>query len=280
MTDNIDNKVVADFGAEWSTFDQTSVSAEEQLIQFQRYFSFFPWHLLSQNSIAFDVGCGSGRWAKYVAPRVGLLHCIDPSAVALNVTRKTLAEFANCEFYCASVDNIPLQPNSMDFGYSLGVLHHVPDTQKGINDSVALLKPGGIFLIYLYYALDGRPKWFIFLWCVTDFFRGKIAKLPSRIKRFVTDVIAIFIYWPISRFLFVLEKLGLNVACFPLSSYRESSFYTLRTDALDRFGTSLEKRFTRKQIGEMMEEAGLKDIVFSENEPFWCAYGIKSAVKG
>lgn len=279
MNTNIDHKVVADFGAEWSTFDQTSVSAEEQLSQFQRYFSFFPWHLLPQNSIAFDVGCGSGRWAKYVATRVGLLHCIDPSVVALDVTRKALAEFVNCEFHCASVDSIPLQPGSMDFGYSLGVLHHVPDTQKGISDSVALLKPGGIFLIYLYYALEGRPIWFIFLWHVTDFFRKRIAKLPSSIKRFVTDVIATFIYWPISRFLFVLEKLGVSVARFPLSGYRKSSFYTLRTDALDRFGTSLEKRFTRKQIGYMLDQAGLKNIVFSENEPFWCAYGIKPLVR-
>jgi len=114
---------------------------------------------------------------------------------------------------------------------------------------------------------------------VTDFFRGRIAKLPLRIKRVVTDVIATFIYWPISRFLFVLEKLGLCVGHFPLSGYRQSSFYTLRTDALDRFGTSLEKRFTRKQIGYMLEDAGLRDIIFSENEPFWCAYGIKSSAR-
>ena len=27
----------------------------------------------------FDMGCGTGRWAKFVAPKVGKLHCIDPS---------------------------------------------------------------------------------------------------------------------------------------------------------------------------------------------------------
>ena len=45
MTTNIDNKVVADFGAEWSAFDQISLSAEEQLSQFQPYFPLNICHL-------------------------------------------------------------------------------------------------------------------------------------------------------------------------------------------------------------------------------------------
>jgi hypothetical protein len=54
----------------------------------------------------------------------------------------------------------------------------------------------------------------------------------------------------------------------------------MRTDALDRFGTRLEKRFTTKQIRDMMERAGLEDIVFSQTVPYWCAVGRKSAAGG
>jgi len=50
----------------------------------------------------------------------------------------------------------------------------------------------------------------------------------------------------------------------------------MQTDALDRFGTKLERRFTKKQIRTMMEDAGLANVEFSNNEPFWCAVGIKS----
>jgi hypothetical protein len=49
----------------------------------------------------------------------------------------------------------------------------------------------------------------------------------------------------------------------------------MRTDALDRFGTKLEQRFTKKEIETMMVESGLKDIKFSDNAPFYCAVGIK-----
>ena len=70
------------------------------------------------------------------------------------------SSYSNCEFHCASVDAIPLPDDSADFGYSLGVLHHVPDTQKGILECVRKLKPGAPFLLYLYYAFDNRPWWF------------------------------------------------------------------------------------------------------------------------
>jgi hypothetical protein len=49
----------------------------------------------------------------------------------------------------------------------------------------------------------------------------------------------------------------------------------MRTDAYDRFCTSLEQRFSRKQIGEMLEQAGFDRIIFSEQVPFWCAVARK-----
>jgi len=72
-----------------------------------------------------------------------------------------------------------------------------------------------------------------------------------------------------------LEKLGLDVELMPLSSYRSLSFYTMRTDALDRFGTRLEHRFTAREIKEMMEQAGLNRIAFSDSY-YWCALGYKT----
>jgi hypothetical protein len=51
----------------------------------------------------------------------------------------------------------------------------------------------------------------------------------------------------------------------------------MRTDALDRFGTRLEQRFTRAEIEVMMRRAGLTDIRFSETEPYWVACGRKAS---
>ena len=66
----------------------------------------------------------------------------------------------------------------------------------------------------------------------------------------------------------------------PLSYYRHHSFYTLRTDARDRFGTPLEQRFTRAEIGKMMRQAGLVEIRFSEAAPYWCVVGLRGGGEG
>jgi SAM-dependent methyltransferase len=273
---NIDRETVEGFGQEWSAFDQTALSPEEQQQLFDRYFAIFPFDDLPADAEGFDLGCGSGRWAALVAPRVGTLHCIDPAEAALAVARKRLADLPNVRFHCAASDSIPLDDGSQDFGYSLGVLHHIPDTRRALADCIAKLKPGAPFLLYLYYALDDRPAWFRALWRASDIVRGRIARLPFAARKAVTSAIAAGVYWPLARLARSGAARGRDVSSWPLSAYRDLSFYTMRTDALDRFGTRLEQRFTRGQIEQMMTDVGLIDIRFSDREPYWVACGIKA----
>ena len=271
---NLDTSTVKSFGDEWSRFNQTELPTAEAQRIFDDYFAIFPWGKLSKDSIGFDMGCGSGRWAKLMAPRVGHLHCIDPSS-ALEVAKLTLSSATNVSFHQASVDDFLLPLSSQDFGYSLGVLHHVPDTMGAIRACASMLKPGAPFLVYVYYAFDNRSLLFKLAWRSSDLLRRVICKLPATLKNIVTDILAVLVYYPLAHFSLLAERLGMSVESIPLSYYRNHSFYTMRTDARDRFGTPLEQRFTRHQIKEMMEGAGLVDIRFSDAAPFWCAVGDK-----
>ena len=155
-------------------------------------------------------------------------------------------------------------------------MHHVPDTAQALKNCVEMLKPGAPFLVYLYYKFDNRSKWYFKIWQISDFLRRGISRMPSSIKFIITNLIASLVYFPLARLSLLGEKIGINVDQWLLSSYRKTSFYTMRTDSRDRFGTPLEKRFTKQEIKIMMQSAGLKDIVFSENFPFWCAVGKKN----
>lgn len=272
---NLDPHTVASFGDEWQRFDQQAMAPAEAERVFSDYFAIFPWDQLPPDAEGFDMGCGSGRWARFVAPRVGRLHCIDPSR-ALAVARQTLADRPNVQFHQASVADSGLASNSQDFGYSLGVLHHVPDTAAAIHSCAELLKPGAPLLLYLYYAFDNRPRWFRWLWSLSNTSRLLIHRLPPRPKQLVTDLIAFTVYWPLARIAALAEAVGLPVASFPLSYYRRCSFYTMRTDARDRFGTPLEQRFTCAQIRQMCAAAGLVDLRFSSHSPYWCVVGFKA----
>jgi SAM-dependent methyltransferase len=267
---------VSGFGREWQEFDQSEVSDLELRTFFEDYFSLVDFKTFSSQSIVMDVGCGSGRWAEFLAPMIGTLHLVDPSEQALAVAREKLKDRDNCLFHNLSTEFLPGEDGSYDFIYSLGVLHHIPDTQSAIIDCVKKLKPGAPFLVYLYYRFDNKKLWFRSLWFVSNIFRSILSRCPFFLKKRLTDFIAFFVYFPLARLAKFISRQGRDVSSFPLSFYRDSSLYTMRTDSLDRFGTRLEHRFTRPEIQKMLEIAGLVDIRFRESEPFWCAIGHRS----
>lgn len=273
---NIDKKTVEDFGEEWNKYNQSSIPDEELKKSWNQYFDMFSFEELSNDSEGFDMGCGSGRWAKFVANKVHLLNCIDPSEKALNVAKRNLSNFSNIRYFNASVNDNILKENSQDFGYCLGVLHHIPDTLEGIKACAKLLKKNAPFLLYLYYNFENRSFFFRLIWKLSDFIRIIISSLSSKTRIFITSVIAYLIYYPLARFAFISEKLGIDVSNFPLSDYRSKDFYFMKTDALDRFGTRLEKRFSKDEIKRMLQEAGFRDIRFSKNMPFWVSISRKS----
>ena len=264
-------KVVKDFGNEWKRFDQSTLKKSELRNMFDQYFNIFPLTELNKSLVGFDLGCGSGRWAKFIAPKVKKLNCIDPSFDAINVAKKNLANLKNVTYINSEVNSKILVNNSQDFGYCLGVLHHIPDTLNGIKICSKLLKKNAPFLIYLYYKFDNRNFLFKSLWEISDFLRLLICFLPFNIKKLFTDFFALLIYYPLAKLSYVIDKLGINTSSMPLSFYKNKSFYTMRTDSLDRFGTKLEKRFTKSEIENLLSMSGFKDIKFSEKAPFWVA---------
>jgi hypothetical protein len=90
-------------------------------------------------------------------------------------------------------------------------------------------------------------------------------------RRATARIIAITIYLPLARSAKLLKKLGKNVSNFPLHHYANMPFVMLQNDALDRFGTSLEQRFNKVEIIEMLRAGNfdISSVKFSTSEPFW-----------
>jgi ubiquinone/menaquinone biosynthesis C-methylase UbiE len=274
---NTDPATVEGFGREWAAFTQSesNLAAADRRAMFECYFSIFPWDALPPQSVGADIGCGSGRWALLAATRVGHLNAVDAAARALDVARSNLVGLDNVSFHHASVSALPFKDGTLDFAYSLGVLHHVPDTAEAIRDVAAKLKPGAPFLVYLYYAFDNRSSAFRALWKLSNAVRLILSRAPYPAQIAATGVIAMSIYWPLARVAALLEKAGALPRSWPLAYYRHLSFYVMRTDAFDRFCTRLEQRFTRAEITDMLHAAGFADVRFSEQEPYWVALAIK-----
>ncbi len=271
---NLHKDTVKSFSDQWVRYDQSGMDNDEAKKIFKNYFSIFPWKRISKSAEGFDMGCGTGRWAKFIAPKVGKLHCVDPSN-AIHVAKKKLKKFKNIKYHQKSLDSSGLKNNSQDFGYMLGVLHYVPNAKAAIKSCVQLLKPGAPILLYIYYALDNRPLWFKYLWYLSNLLRLIISKLPKFLNFLICDLIALFVYFPLAKISLILEYIGFNFKNFPLRFYRKSSFYVMRTDSRDRFGTPFERRYSKNDIYKMMKDSELEKIQFKNSVPFWTVIGYK-----
>ena len=277
---NIDKNTVDSFGQEWKAFHEFGAKDLQRLGD--SYFDIVTNEMINSNTIAADFGCGSGRWTKYIAARVKKIAAIDPSD-AIFAADELLADTPNAELFKGSISNLPFPDDYFDFGFSLGVLHHIPDTKQAMKDCIKKIKPGGYFLVYLYYDFEGRGFLFKTLYKLSDMIRWVVSKFSPGIKKFVCDILAVLFYMPfvlfsrLLRFLRVPKKIRSKI---PLHGYEGTSYYIIRNDALDRFGTPLEQRFSRTEIEEMMKAGGLTNILFGKEIPYWHCIGRKENQKG
>ena len=268
-----EDKVIRDFGDEWERFDFLE---EERLRtlekQFGKYIAPLPEFLKRQDSLLIaDFGAGTGRWSHFLRKYASKLYVLEPSSKAFKVVSARFENQEKVVLLNESVESNQIPKSHLDLAVSLGVLHHIKDTGEAIRKVSEKIKPGGYFLGYLYYALENKSKLYRAIWKLSDLLRRSISNFPRPLKIVTSDLIALFIYWPLARLSRVVSKLKLPSSAIPLHHYENLSFHVMRNDALDRFGTSLENRFTKAQITEMLKNAGFEEssIRYSDEEPFW-----------
>lgn len=274
---NLDKRVVASFGAEWCRLVQTAPPSDEAAVPFDARFARFVWHALPRQPVGADVGCGGGRWARLVAPQVGTLRGVDRSADALGVATRALADQHSVPFRHASVDELPFDKGTLDFAYSFGVLHDGPDKAAATSERVARPQPCAPLLCGLHFRFDNRPWWYSLARTCSAPVRFVVSCFTNWLRYLLSECIAAAVYRPLPRRAAIAERSGLSVDSLPLSFYRRRPYYVLRTDALDRFGTRLERRFTRSEIEAMARDAGLERIQLNDHAPFWCFVGFGRA---
>lgn len=262
--------VVEDFDFEWSQFRATDTVDVTNV--YEQYFDQVAPDDLARTGTILDAGCGAGRWAYQVASR-------GPRVIAMDLGLSIEVAAANTvaleRVACVQGDllHLPLRDGSVDAAYCLGVLHHVEDPAPAMRHIARVVRPGGWILIYLYYALDQRGPAFRALFRAVDLARGGTSRLPRPLLMAVAFLIASFVYWPLARVSRGLAAVGFRrlAALLPLSFYSRKSLRFMLNDSVDRFGTRLERRYTRRGIADLMEAAGLSDVRVAATPPYWHA---------
>ena len=136
------------FGWQWRRYSETQLdpvgsSSDED---FRKRTGLDPQEL--RGKLVLDVGCGMGRFAE-VATRWGAQVVGIDLSDACEVAAQNLA---NRDFvaFQADVLQLPFAPETFDYIYSIGVLHHTPDCEKSFKSLPQYLKPGGTIAVWLY----------------------------------------------------------------------------------------------------------------------------------
>ena len=265
-------KVVERFDREWDAFREVGTADHSEM--FGQYFDLIPESELHGANVL-DAGSGAGRWAVQVALRGGHVTAVDiGESVYLAIENGRRYGVRGVR---ADITALPFDDGSFDFVYSLGVLHHLEEPERGMAELVRVLRPGGRCLVYVYYALDGRGPVFRAIFRAVDFLRQLLSVAPQPLLTFASTLIAALVYFPLARTSLIAQAVGLTgiARAMPLSFYARRSFRIMRNDSLDRFGTRIEKRFTRQQFLALIRDAGLANIVISDGPPYWHAVGLK-----
>lgn len=103
--------------------------------------------------LVLDAGCGAGFSAlEYFAPILSSVRYIgvDVSEAVYVAAERIGPAVAESAFILSDLGQLPIAESVADIVFCEGVLHHTDDAGRTFRELVRFLKPGGLFLLYVY----------------------------------------------------------------------------------------------------------------------------------
>jgi ubiquinone/menaquinone biosynthesis C-methylase UbiE/uncharacterized protein YbaR (Trm112 family) len=258
----------ASFAYEWETFGAPRPEWRKNFLDYMQPHApgFFNGKLM------LDVGTGSGRHAAQAASFGADVVAVDVGA-SIDVARRNVPK--GVATVQADAEALPFAPETFDIVVSIGVLHHLPDTERALKSLVRYARRGGRVHVYLYWQPPiGLHRHIL---RAVSAVRMLTTKLPHRLLRVTC--------YPLAALLYIFVVLPYRVArghpwlrrlasLFPLKAYADYPFGVLVNDQFDRFSAPIERRFTQDQVVTMMKDAGLRNVVVLPHHG-WVADGIR-----
>jgi ubiquinone/menaquinone biosynthesis C-methylase UbiE len=139
------------FGFQWARFARVQLDSASRLTRSRDTFvtktGWTTAELAGERIL--DAGCGMGRFTEVCCDAGAEVYAVDLSN-AVEVAAQNLRDRKGVHFFQADIFRLPFADESFDRVFSIGVLHHTPDTKAAFYRLVRLVRPGGRIAIWVY----------------------------------------------------------------------------------------------------------------------------------
>lgn len=149
-TSSLKHKTAKSFSYEWLKYPKILDQFEKD---WERYFHPFIKRKDINGKVVVDYGCGMAKHGYFTAKYGAKKY------IGLDLSLATEAAYANTKKFKplivqADIYHTPLKGELIDISYSIGVLHHLPEPEKGFLAITSLMKKNAKIFIWVY----GRRK--------------------------------------------------------------------------------------------------------------------------
>ena len=227
-----------------------------------------PFNLdLIKNKIICEIGVGSGRILKnLIKLSPAKIYAIEPSE-AIEIAKKN-NKGSKVEILYKKISGQMINYNNeIDYIFSLGVIHHIPEAEIVCKKIYESLKPNGKFIIWLY-GKEGNKLYLL----IFDNFRKITKFLPDKILNFISIILNVFL----SAYIFVCKYINLPLRNYMINVISKCSFEKRKFIIFDQLNPSYSKYYSKNEVENLLKKSGFKKIQITNRHNYsWTAIAEK-----
>jgi len=264
---DLGNRTIQDFGEQWTAYQDNSGFYGSVGLLADVLGPLMEVGEVAGSRVA-DVGAGTGRFVRILITQARASHVIalEPSA-AFSVLQENTEDLADRVTYL-NVAGDQLAANAeLDFVFSYGVLHHIPEPDAVIRRAWLALRPGGRCIVWLY----GREGNGLYLF---------LLKSLLRVTRRLPHAALVALVWILYGPLYLYMRLS-HYCALPLGGYMREVLARLtpqkrRLVIYDQLNPSFAKYYTQQEARDLLAHGGFVDVKLHHRHGYsWTVIGTK-----
>jgi ubiquinone/menaquinone biosynthesis C-methylase UbiE len=241
------DKQVENFSFEWLIHQTTQLdSVNKDKISKQTFIDKTGFEKKDlNNKLVLDTGCGMGRFMEVALDFGAEVIGVDLS-LSVEAARENLKKRKKYHLVQADIFNLPFKLNTFNIAFSIGVLHHTPNTKKAFMKMASLVSRRGKVAIWVYGENTFRPYDYF-----SRYYRRITPFIPKRIL-YALSHLAVPLYWT-----YKIPVLGVLInLIIPYSTDPNGRWRIL--DTFDWYSPRYQWKHTYPEVADWFKEAGLR----------------------